>query len=136
MPLEARLMPRPLSPHSRSIDAPDDGDVDSAPDDGRGALLRNASADMGVANRGRRGPKILSGFRNMHRLATRQVRSALLLMGAYPSFARRLRHFARDFGRGLDLPITNLMAHATLIGSIFLTVIVWTEGIWTRGALL
>jgi succinate dehydrogenase / fumarate reductase cytochrome b subunit len=46
-----------------------------------------------------------------------------------------LRHFAWDFGRGLDLPTANLMARATLIGSIFLTVMVWAVGIWMRGAL-
>jgi succinate dehydrogenase / fumarate reductase, cytochrome b subunit len=47
-----------------------------------------------------------------------------------------LRHFAWDFGQGFDLPTANLMARATLIGSVSLTVVVWTVGIWMREALL
>jgi succinate dehydrogenase / fumarate reductase, cytochrome b subunit len=31
----------------------------------------------------------------------------------------RLRHFAWDFGRDLELPIANMMERATLVGSIF-----------------
>jgi succinate dehydrogenase / fumarate reductase, cytochrome b subunit len=46
-----------------------------------------------------------------------------------------LRHFAWHIGQGFDLPTANLMARATLIGSVVLTVLVWTIGIWLRGAL-
>jgi succinate dehydrogenase / fumarate reductase cytochrome b subunit len=46
-----------------------------------------------------------------------------------------LRHFAWDVGKGFDLPTANLMARATLTGSVILTVLVWTIGIWMRGAL-
>jgi succinate dehydrogenase / fumarate reductase cytochrome b subunit len=46
-----------------------------------------------------------------------------------------LRYFAWDVGKGFDLPTANLMVRATLIGSLILTVLVWTTGIWMRGAL-
>jgi len=46
-----------------------------------------------------------------------------------------LRHFAWDIGQGFDLPTANLMERATLIGSVILTVLVWTIGIWIKGAL-
>ena len=46
-----------------------------------------------------------------------------------------LRHFAWDIGRGFDLRSANLMARATLIGSVILTILVWAVGIWMRGAL-
>jgi succinate dehydrogenase / fumarate reductase cytochrome b subunit len=46
-----------------------------------------------------------------------------------------LRHFAWDIGQGFDLPTANLMARATLIGSVILTLLFWTIGIWVRGAL-
>lgn len=46
-----------------------------------------------------------------------------------------LRHFAWDIGRGFDLRSANLMAHATLVGSVLLTILVWAVGIWMRGAL-
>jgi succinate dehydrogenase / fumarate reductase cytochrome b subunit len=46
-----------------------------------------------------------------------------------------LRHFAWDLGRGFDLPVANFMARATLVGSVVLTALGWTIGIWMRGAL-
>src|SRR5258708_36508345 len=58
----------------------DHDDVDRAPADGDGALLRNAAADL-VADRGGGRPKVLPTFRIMHRLARRQVRSTLLHVG-------------------------------------------------------
>ena len=45
------------------------------------------------------------------------------------------RHCACDIGQGFDLPTANLMACATLIGSVILTTLVWSVGIWMRGAL-
>jgi succinate dehydrogenase / fumarate reductase cytochrome b subunit len=46
-----------------------------------------------------------------------------------------LRHFAWDIGQGFDLPTADVMAHATLIGSVILTILIWTVGTWIRGAL-
>src|SRR5665213_1702136 len=63
--------PRDLSTHDDHVD------VDRAPHDGRGALLRNAVVDM-VAHRGGQRPEVLSGVRNIHGIATRKVRTALL----------------------------------------------------------
>jgi hypothetical protein len=34
------------------------------------------------------------------------------------------------------LPTANLMARATLIGSVTITVLVWTAGIWIKGGTL
>lgn len=36
-----------------------------------------------------------------------------------------LRHFIWDAGRGFDLAVADFMARATLVGSIFLTAVVW-----------
>lgn len=114
----------------RNLSAHDDcDDVDRAPVDEDGALLWNVAADL-VADCGGR-PNILPTIRIMDQLGRRQVYTWTLihqLLGG-------LRHFAWDIGQGFDLPTANLMARATVIGSVILTVLVWTIGIWMRGAL-
>lgn len=41
-----------------------------------------------------------------------------------------LRHFIWDTGRGFDLPDIELLARATLGGSLVLTLVIWAAGIW------
>src|SRR5665647_3007961 len=73
----------------RDLSARDDhDDVDRAPDNGRGALPRHAPAYR-MADIGGGRPAILSGIRNMHHFAARQVRSVLFHMGANSSSAGR-----------------------------------------------
>lgn len=43
-----------------------------------------------------------------------------------------IRHFIWDTGRGFDLDIIEVMARATLIGSLSLTVVVWVIGYAVR----
>ena len=42
-----------------------------------------------------------------------------------------LRHFIWDMGAGFELPDIELLARATLGGSLVLTVIIWVLGVWT-----
>ncbi len=44
-----------------------------------------------------------------------------------------IRHLVWDTGRGFDLPTVEIMAKATLGGSIVLTLIVWVIGYWVMG---
>lgn len=44
-----------------------------------------------------------------------------------------VRHLVWDTGRGFDLPTVEIMAKATLGGSIVLTLIVWVIGYWAMG---
>ncbi len=43
-----------------------------------------------------------------------------------------LRHFVWDMGAGFELPTANLMARATIIGSIALTIVLWIVGYMVR----
>ena len=45
-----------------------------------------------------------------------------------------IRHLVWDTGRGFDLPTVEIMAWATLIGSMSLTVIIWVLGYMAMGA--
>ncbi|MDA7946382.1 MAG: succinate dehydrogenase, cytochrome b556 subunit [Hyphomicrobiaceae bacterium] len=45
-----------------------------------------------------------------------------------------LRHFIWDTGRGFDLPTVELLARATIIGSLTLTVLIWVIAYAVRGA--
>ncbi|UDL90671.1 succinate dehydrogenase, cytochrome b556 subunit [Mesorhizobium sp. PAMC28654] len=45
-----------------------------------------------------------------------------------------LRHFVWDMGKGFDLPAANVMARATLIGSLSLTAAIWVAGHLFGGA--
>lgn len=114
----------------------DHDDVDRAPDDGRGALFRNAPSYL-VADIGGGRPEILSSIRSLHYFAARRIRSVLFCFtwALIHHLLGGLRHFAWDIGRGFDLRSANLMARATLIGSVILTILVWAVGIWMRGAL-
>jgi len=46
-----------------------------------------------------------------------------------------LRHLVWDTGRGFELPTVELMARATIIGSIALTLLIWVLGYMAMGAL-
>ncbi len=46
-----------------------------------------------------------------------------------------LRHLIWDTGRGFDLPTVELMARASIIASLALTVVVWGLGYMAMGAL-
>lgn len=46
-----------------------------------------------------------------------------------------LRHLVWDMGKGFDLPAANVMAQATLIGSIVLTAAAWVAGLFIKGAM-
>ena len=43
-----------------------------------------------------------------------------------------LRHFVWDMGAGFELSTANLMARATIIGSIALTILIWVVGYMIR----
>ncbi len=43
-----------------------------------------------------------------------------------------LRHFVWDMGAGFELATANLMARATIIGSIALTILIWVVGYMVR----
>jgi succinate dehydrogenase / fumarate reductase cytochrome b subunit len=135
MPLEARLRPRPLSPHL--------------------AIYRHtATMMMSIAHRftgaalyagtllltwwliaTAEGPKSYQTFETF--VASPPGRVVLLCYSwaLIHHLLGGLRHLVWDFGRGLDLPTAGLMARATLVGSLFLTATVWVAGMWIRGAL-
>jgi len=46
-----------------------------------------------------------------------------------------VRHFIWDLGWAFDFPKANLMARATLIGSMLLTTLVWIIGLFMRGVM-
>ena len=45
-----------------------------------------------------------------------------------------IRHFIWDTGRGFELPTVELLARATIIGSLTLTLVVWVIAYAVRGA--
>ena len=45
-----------------------------------------------------------------------------------------IRHFIWDTGRGHDLGTVDLLSWGTIIGSIILTLLIWTFGYMARGA--
>jgi succinate dehydrogenase / fumarate reductase, cytochrome b subunit len=135
MPLEARLRPRPLSPHLA-------------------IYRRTATMMMSIAHRltgaalyagtllltwwliaAAEGPKSYLAFETF--IASPPGKFVLLCYSwaLIHHLLGGLRHFAWDFGRGLDLPTASQMARATLVGSLFVTAMVWAVGIWLRGAL-
>ena len=45
-----------------------------------------------------------------------------------------VRHFIWDTGRGFELRTVNLFSWMTILGSIVLTLVIWTLGYYIRGA--
>ena len=79
------------------------------------------------------GPNAYSLFRMVHGQPDRAAGAVRLHLGADPSHARRHRHFIWDTGRGFEPAERELLAIATIVGSISFTLGVWVVGYLAMG---
>ena len=73
-----------------------------------------------------------AGLFGIHRVVHRAPRPVRLLLGAFHHLVGGIRHIIWDAGYGLDAPLRDQMAWATLIGGFALTIVVWGVGYAVR----
>jgi succinate dehydrogenase / fumarate reductase cytochrome b subunit len=135
MSLEARLRRRPLSPHLAIYRRTMTMMMSIAHRTTGAALYLGTLLLTGWLISAAEGPKSYQVFKTCIASLPGKIVLFCFTWALIHHLLGGLRHFARDIGQGFDLPSANLMARATLIGSVILTVLVWTLGIWMRGTL-
>ena len=110
----------------------DDGDVDRPPDHRRRPFPRRPAARL-VSHR-RIGGR--SDVRGLFRIRPKSFIGRLVLFGftwaLFHHLIGGIRHIVWDSGYGLDAPLRDQMAWATLIGGFALTIVVWGVGYVVR----
>jgi succinate dehydrogenase / fumarate reductase, cytochrome b subunit len=135
MPLESRLRPRPLSPHLAVYRRTMTMMMSIAHRTTGAALYFGTLLLIGWLISAAEGPKSYQLFETCITSLPGKFVLLCYTWALIHHLLGGLRHFAWDIGQGFDLPTANLMARATLIGSVILTILVWTVGTWMRGAL-
>jgi succinate dehydrogenase / fumarate reductase cytochrome b subunit len=135
MSLEAQLRPRPLSPHLAIYRRTMTMMMSIAHRTTGAALYLGTLLLTGWLISAAEGPQSYQAFETC--ITSLPGKSVLFCFtwALIHHLLGGLRHFAWDIGQGYDLATANLMARATLIGSVILTILVWAVGIWMRGAL-
>jgi succinate dehydrogenase / fumarate reductase cytochrome b subunit len=135
MSLEAELRPRPLSPHLAIYRRTMTMMMSIAHRTTGAALYLGTPLLTGWLISAAEGPQSYQAFETCITSLPGKFVLFCFTWALIHHLLGGLRHFAWDIGQGFDLPAANLMARATLIGSLILTLLVWTLGIWMRGTL-